>query len=188
MSEPKLISPLLDGFVIGNPMSNHDGVQCLPAMKENSEEKYIVKIISIPASQVQLEALLLTGAYKDPADAMDYFKETADKVIQEAESLQKLSKLEGFLSYEGWQIAPMENGLGYQVYLLGTYKRSLEKYMRRNQLTHLEAINLSLDLCAALAIARRDGFLFIDLKPGNIFISKNKEYRIGDLGLHRLIC
>lgn len=186
MSEPKLISPLLDGFVIGNPMSNHDGVQCLPAMKENSEEKYIVKIISIPASQVQLEALLLTGAYKDPADAMDYFKETADKVIQEAESLQKLSKLEGFLSYEGWQIAPMENGLGYQVYLLGTYKRSLEKYMRRNQLTHLEAINLSLDLCAALAIARRDGLLYIDLKPGNIFISKNKEYRIGDLGFAAL--
>ena len=67
MSELKLVSPLLDGFVMGNPMSSHDGIDCCPAMKENSDEKYIVKIISVPASQVQLDALLLTGAYKDPA-------------------------------------------------------------------------------------------------------------------------
>ena len=94
MSEPKLISPLLDGFVMGNPISDHDGVRCCPAMKENSDNKYIVKIISIPASQVQLDALLLTGAYKDPADAMDYFKAVADGVEAEAQLLKKLSKLE----------------------------------------------------------------------------------------------
>ena len=41
MSEQKLVSPLLDGFVMGDPMSNHDGVCCCPAMRENSEEKYM---------------------------------------------------------------------------------------------------------------------------------------------------
>ena len=183
MSEPKLISPLLDGFLIGTPISEHDGVCCYPAMKENSDEKYIVKVLSVPASQVQLEALLLTGAYKDPSDAMDYFKATAEGVVQEAESLKNMSKLEGFLSYEDWQIVPMEDGkLGYQVYLLSTYKRSLEKYLIRNGITHLEAVNLGLDLCQALTIARRCGFMYVDIKPTNIFISKEKGYRIGDLG------
>ena len=67
LSEQKLVSPLLDGFVMGNPMNSHDGIRCCPAMKENTDEKYIVKIISIPESQVQLDALLLTGAHKDPA-------------------------------------------------------------------------------------------------------------------------
>lgn len=183
MSEQKLISPLLDGFTLGNPMSNHDGICCCPAMKENSDEKYIVKIISIPASQVQLDALLLTGAYKDPADAMDYFKEVADGIEKEAQLLKTLSKLEGFLSYEDLQIVPMENGkLGYEVYLLSSYKRSLDRYMRRHLMTHLEAVNLGLDLCQALAICRRSGHMYVDLKPTNIFISKGKEYRIGDLG------
>ena len=28
MSEPKLISPLLDKFIMGDPISEHDGVQC----------------------------------------------------------------------------------------------------------------------------------------------------------------
>ena len=75
MSDQKLISPLLDGFVMGDPLSSHDGVCCCPAMKENSDEKYIVKIISIPASQKELDALLLTGAYPDAASAVAYFKE-----------------------------------------------------------------------------------------------------------------
>ena len=183
MSEQKLVSPLLDGITMGNPMSNHDGVRCYPAMKENSDEKYIVKVISVPASQVQLDALLLTGAYKDPADAMDYFKAVTEDIEKEAYLLKTLSKLEGFLCYENIQIVPMENGkLGYEVYLLGSYKRSLDRYMRRHLMTHLEAVNLGLDLCQALAICRRAGHMYVDIKPSNIFISKGKEYRIGDLG------
>lgn len=183
MSDPKLISPLLDGFAMGAPMSGHDGVVCCPAIKENSERKYIVKIISIPAAQAQMDALLLAGAYRDPADAMEYFRQVGEETMKEAEFLQKLSKLEGFLSYDAWQMEPITSKrLGYQVYLVGSYKRSLEKYVRRNPVTHLEAVNLGLDLCAALSVCRQAGALYVDLKPNNIFMSDKKEYRIGDLG------
>lgn len=183
MSEPKLVSPLLDGFVMGAPLSKHHGVCCCPAMKENSDDKYIVKIISVPASQSQLDALLLTGACKDAAAAMEYFKDLSDGVIKEAETLSKLSKLEGFLPYTDWQVVPMENNdLGYDIYLISPYRLSLEKYMRRNLLTHLNAVNLGLDMCAALAICRNAGNLYVDLKPSNIFVSEDKEFRIGDLG------
>lgn len=187
MSDPKLISPLLDGFAMGAPMSSHDGVACCPAIRENSDKKYIVKIISIPASQVQMDALMLAGAYRDPEDAMNYFRETGEDVMKEAQLLQKLSKLDGFLSYENWQMEPITSKrLGYQVYLVGSYKRSLEKYVRSNPVTHLEAVNLGLDLCSALSICRDAGALYVDLKPSNIFVSEKKEYRIGDLGFVRL--
>lgn len=187
MSDPKLISPLLDGFSMGNPMSSHDGVVCCPAIKENSDTKYIVKIISIPPTQAQMDALLLAGAYRDPADAMEYFYSLGEDVIKEAELLTTLSKLEGFLGYESWQMEPItRKRLGYQVYLLSTYKRTLEKHVRKNPVTHLEAINLGLDLCAALTVCRQAGALYVDLKPTNIFVSEKKEYRIGDLGFIKL--
>ena len=187
MSEQKLVSPLLDGFVMGDPMSNHDGVCCCPAMRENTEEKYIVKIISVPASQRQLDALLLTGAYPDAASATTYFKEVADDVVKEAELLKQLSRLEGFLAYEDWQIVPMEGAnLGYQVYLISPYKRSLEKYLSRHQMTNLGAVNLGLDLCAALSICRRAGYMHVDLKPTNIYMTGKREFQIGDLGFVKL--
>ena len=47
-------------------------------------------------------------------------------------------------------------------------------------------MNLGLDLCASLAICRRAGYLYVDLKPANIFLSKGKQYRIGDLGFVKL--
>lgn len=187
MSEFKLVSPLLDGFIMGEPISSHDGISCCPAIKENTEEKYIVKIISVPASQKQLDALLLTGAYPDAASATDYFKEVAEGIAKEAALLKQLSRLEGFLDYEDWQVVPMEGSrLGYQVYLISSYKRSLEKYLRRNTMTQLGAVNLALDLCAALSICRRAGFMHMDLKPSNIFMNGKQEFRIGDLGFVKM--
>ena len=96
MSEPTLISPLLDGFLMGGAISEHDGVRCYPAMRKDSDEKYIVKVISIPASPVKMDALLLTGAYRDRESALGYFRELADGAAGEAEILQKLSRLDGY--------------------------------------------------------------------------------------------
>lgn len=186
MSDPKLISPMLDDFVMGAPMSEHHGVRCCPAMIKDSDKKYIVKIISVPASQVQLEALLLTGAYQNEDSAKAYFKELADSIADEVKILNKLSGLEGFIPYEKCQIVPMEDGVGFDVYLLSPYRRSLERFLRKNTMTHLGAVNLGLDLCAALSICRRSGYLYVDLKPENIYITPEKEYRIGDLGFVRL--
>lgn len=182
MSEPKLVSPLLDGCIMGEAISDHHGVRCYPAIRENTDECYIIKIISIPATQVQMDALLLTGACADQAAALVYFKELSDGVIGEADILDRLSRLEGFSPYLGHQIEQMEEGTGYEVYLMSPYRRSLEKLMRTEPLTHLAAVNLGLDMCAALAVCRRAGYLYADLKPSNIFLSESQGYHIGDLG------
>lgn len=183
MSEEKLISPLLDGFQLGAPICEHHGVICRPAIKENTSKKYIIKIISVPASQAQLDALLLAGAYKDPADAMEYYRRNGESILAEAELLKKLSKLDGFLPFDGWQMEPItKRRLGYEIYLVGSYKRSLEKFMSKNAFTHLEAVNLGLDLCSALSVCRESGYMYVDLKPSNIYVSEKKEYRISDIG------
>ena len=182
MSEIKLISPLLDDFIIGDVFSDHNGVRCVPAMKNNSDSRYIVKVISVPASQVQLQAFLLTGVYRTEEDAKAYFAELASNIEKEMSILSKLSALEGFVDYEGYQVVEKEDEVGYDIYLLAPYRRSLERHYRKYPMTHLGAVNLGLDMCAALSVARQAGFLVVDLKPGNIFIGEDKEYRIGDIG------
>lgn len=175
-----------EGYNLGNPISSNPGVNCYPAVGSDGK-RYIVKSISVPASQTQLDALLLTGAFTQSTDAVDYFRQKAEQIANEAELLTRLSKLEGFVGYKNWKISPLdENRLGYQIRMVGTFKRSLERYMRTNTMTHLETVNLGLDLCAALACCRRAGYLYINLKPTNIFISQEREYKIGDLGFAAL--
>ena len=154
MSEARLISPLLDGFALGGSISTHSGVSCYPAMRNDSDERYIVKTISIPASQVQLEALLLTGAYPNAEAAQGYFKDLAKGIRSEIEVLEKLAAQRGFLSFNGYQIVPMEEGVGYEVYLVSYYRRTLERQLRQSPMTHLAAVNMGIDLCAALAVCR----------------------------------
>lgn len=186
MSEFKLISPMLDNFAMGDSISEHDGVCCCPAMENDSDKRYIVKIVSTPASQSQLEALLLSGAYADNDAANEYFRAITDGIAEEAQILEKLSQLEGFLPFESWQTVPKEDGTGYDLYLLSQYRRTLQKHFKRSGMTHLGALNLGLDLCAALAVCRRLGYLYVDLKPENIYLTDDNEYRIGDLGFIKL--
>ena len=182
MSETSNGSLTLDALTIGDPISQHHGVKCCPAIRETTDERYIVKILSIPASSVQLDALLLTGAYPTPAHALEYFRERAEEVLKEVEILKRLHAMEGFLPFTHAEVRKNEDNTGYQVYLISPYKRSLERQMQLEPLTHLGAVNLGLDLCAALAICRRAGYLYIDLKPSNVYFTPNQGYRISDLG------
>ena len=182
MSEPRIISPLLDGFALGSSMSCHSGVNCYPAMQMDSDERYIVKTISIPASQTQLEALLLTGAYPNAEAARGYFQELSQGIIAEVEILDKLAAQRGFLPFLSHQVVPMEQGVGFEVYLVSHYRRSLQRQLKREPLTHLAAVNMGIDLCAALAVCREAGYLYVDLKPSNIYLSGSQEFHIGDLG------
>lgn len=182
MSELKRISPILDNFNVGGSISEHNGVRCYPAMRTDNDNKYIVKTISIPASQTQLDALLLTGAFPDTTSALEYFKDQADRTVDELEILRRLSEYEGFLPYESWQLSTMDDGIGFEVYMLSTYKRTLRKHLQHQPMTHLAAINLGLDLCGALSVCRRSGYLYVDLKPNNIYVEDDRQFRIGDLG------
>ena len=186
LSDPRRIEPLLTDCIMGEPISDRCGVRCCPAMHTETEEKYIVKVISIPTGKKQLAALILSGACKDAADAQRYFQELASEATAEAELLQKMSQLEGFRAYDAWQVVPAEEGPGFDVYLRSAYGQTLERYLRRHGLTHLAAVNLGLDLCAALSVCRRNGYLYVDLKPENIFLSEDQGCLIGDLGFIRL--
>lgn len=186
MSAPRLISPLLDNFIMGEPIFDQGGVRILPAMEQGSEAKYIVKIISIPATQSQVDALLITGAYQS-ADAVNgYFAELADSVIQEAGVLTQLSNAGGFDGYINTQVVPMDDGNGYDVYLLAPYRPTWDRISQQKAVTHLDGYNLALDVCAALSIARRNGYLYTNLKPESISVSASGSYHICDLGLTSL--
>lgn len=186
MSETKLISPMLDGFLMGDPISEHDGVRSCPAMNQETGNKYIVKIISSPASISQIDALLLSGAYTSKEDALAYFEEIANGIHEEVRILEKLAELDGFIAYNDHQMVSMEDGNGFDLYLLGSYKLSLERFFCKDSITHLGALNLGLDLCSALATCRRAGYLYVNLKPGNIYLTTDGGYRIGDLGFMKL--
>ena len=183
MPEPRQISPLLDNIILGDAISDHNGISCYPAMNTKTNDKFILKVISVPSSETKLEALLLTGALENEDAAKDYFRQRATELTDEVDVLQQLSRQEGFLPCVGYQVVEKEASIGYDVYILSEYRRTLERYMAKHPMTQLDALNLGLDICSALTACRRSGYLFANLKPSNIYLNKNGEFRLSDLGL-----
>ena len=182
MSIPKSVSPLLDNILIGDAISEHHGIRCYPAMHKDTGDKYIVKVISLPPSQTQVDALKLAGVVSDDDSIRHYFQERSIETITEIETLQALSRHEGFMPCEGYQLEPSEDGLGFDIYMLSPYRRSLERQFTKRPFTQLDAINLGMDICSALMACRRNGYLFVNLKPNNIYLTPNGEFKISDLG------
>lgn len=182
MSAPKKISPMLDGFTMGEAISAHNGVVCYPAIRDDNNDKYIVKVISVPASNVQLAALLLSGAYSSRADALAYYADRAQEILREVRTMNELSHLDGFIPYLDAQVVEKEDGTGYEVYLLNEYRQSLAQAFTEGVMTHKAIFDLAMDLCSALSACRSAGYLYIDLKPENIFFTADYGYRISDLG------
>jgi hypothetical protein len=68
----------------------------------------------------------------------------------------------------------MESGKGFEIYLLSKYKRTLQKHFKKHIFSHLDALNLGLDLCAALSVCRRNGYVYANDKPG-LGVDLNEE-------------
>lgn len=183
MSDAKTVSPLLDAFSLGKPFSSHNGITCCPAIHTVTKEKFILKKISVPESQTQVDAMLLTGACASRKEAQTYYEDMAKKLTEELELQKRLSRSRGFAPVFGYQSVPKEDGeVGVELWVLNVYGTTLASHMKRNTMTHLGTVNLGIDLCAALTICRKAGYLYQDLKPENIFITSQRQYQLGDLG------
>ena len=181
MSEQQHNWAMLDDYLLGDAFHSHDAVQCFPAIHRQTNDKYIVKTIRIPRSRVQLDALLMTGAFSSKQAANQYFKEQAREILQEAMILRHMSTVERFLDFDCFQALPGANDYGVDLYFLSPYRTTLESVMEQSSLTPRDIMRLTLDMTNALSTCIREGYLYVNLKPSNIYVTE-QGYRIGDLG------
>ena len=65
---------------------------------------------------------------------------------------------------------------------LNNFRQSVADMFENESLTHRKIVQLCMDMCTALVACRRDGYIYVDLKPTNIFYSEAQGFQIGDLG------
>ena len=176
------VSPLLDAMEVGECFARHDGESCYLIHHPESGRVFVLKHISIPATESQVEALLLTGAYANEEEADAYYRKEAEALVQEAEARKRLLDCPFILPFLGVQMEKKQ-GVGYDVYAVMPKRNSLESYLNENAVSHLRGINMGIDLCVALSALREEGCVHGNLKPGNVFFSDTGRFLLGDFGL-----
>lgn len=183
MAECTLISPLLDGMTVVSELSQRSGASCFTLKHEGLDKLFVVKQLSVPESEEKTEALILTGAFADAQAANEYYGQIVEDLKQELSQREKLSDCPNFSSMLGYQVEPKESGVGYDVYILSEFSKTMQEIMNDRGMTGRDAIHLGIDICSALSVLRSRNLVFENLKPENIFVDPQDRFMLGDLGL-----
>jgi serine/threonine protein kinase len=186
LAEIKLISPLLSNMEIVKSVSIRGGTSVYIVRSTKTQQTYILKHISVPESQKQVDALIYTGAAATKEDAQKYYEQVVADYQTELETLETLSSSPNIDCYRSYQIAPKEDAVGYDVYLLAEHRKTLVDYLAENAMTHVCAVNLGMDLCSALVDLRAAGLIHRDVKPSNIYLNSQGHFVLGDLGIAKI--
>ncbi len=186
MAELKMISPLLSNMEVERCVSTRGGASVYIVRSTKSNHTYILKHISVPESQKQVDALRFTGAAETDEDAQKYYAQVVADYTAELETLEGLAASSNIACYRSYQIEPKEDAIGFDLYLLAEDRKTLSDYIDEHPMTRLAAANLALDLCQSLTDLRAAGFVHRDVKPSNIYLNVQNHFALGDLGLAKL--
>ena len=186
MAELKLISPLLSNMEVVECVSVRGAAAVYIVRSTKSGQTYVLKHISVPESQKQVDALMFTGAAATKEDAQKYYEQVVSDYQTELTTLETLSASPNLDCFRSYQIAPKEDGVGYDMYLLAEHRKTLVDYLSDNAMTKLCAVNLAMDLCSALIDLRAAGLIHRDVKPSNIYLNAQGHFLLGDLGIAKI--
>jgi len=142
-----------------------------------------LKYISLPQSEEEIKQLRYDGM--DETSISDHYGRVIKDISAEIQLMYKLRGHTNIVAYEDHRILPKPSGVGHDIFIRMELLTSLNEHMLRNSMTDADIIRLGTDLCNALQRCQRQRILHRDIKPDNIFISENGDYKLGDFGIAR---
>lgn len=150
-----------------------------------STYKAALKIISIPQDEDDIRTRLAAGTGVE--EVSDYYRGILRDLINENEIMSRLKGNSNIVSYEDHQIIQHEDGIGYDILIRMELLTPLLDRLVHEKLGEREVVRLGIDMCKALELCHRKNIIHRDIKPQNIFITENGDYKLGDFGIARTI-
>ena len=144
-----------------------------------------LKIINIPSDVSELTSLRSEGM--DDLSITSYYKEIVQNLVNEIRILNSLKGNSNIVSYEDHKIISEENETKYTILIRMELLTPLKDHLIDNDLSEEGVARIGMDLCRALMLCEKNHIIHRDIKPDNIFISNNGDFKLGDFGAARII-
>ena len=143
-------------------------------------EKAALKVIHIPQSQSDIEELYNDGFDEESITAR--FNGYLEDIIREYSLMASLKGNKNVVYCDDVRQIQHEDGIGWDIYIKMELLTPLVKTLGKT-VTEDEVINIGIDMCNALVLCKEQNIVHRDIKPQNIFVSKDGVYKLGDFGI-----
>ena len=149
------------------------------------EEHCALKVITIPSSPAELQSMRNEGM--DDESATEYYRGLVEEFVQEIALMSKLKGNVNVVGYEDYAVIEHKDSIGWDIIIRMELLTALPAYIREHSLTVTDVIKLATDVCNALEVCHEQKIIHRDIKPDNIFVSGNGDFKLGDFGVARTI-
>lgn len=188
MSEKSLIGKEVLGYIVEEEIGSGGFGTVYKVSKQNIAGCYIkaLKHITVPSKKQYNAVLNSMGGDYEKAD--NYFKNVLNDIVNEIKILNSLSEenANNIVSYYENHVEEKENPKTYDVYILMEYLTPYTDFFEQEKLTIRDVIDLGLDILSALKVCHANNIIHRDIKEDNIFVTKNKKYKLGDFGVSKI--
>ena len=157
------------------------------AVREEFGNKYYcaIKHISVPESENEVKQYLKENASTDITTAKVYYHQLVSDITNEINTMYSLSGNTNIVTYQEHKITEKPDGVGFDILIKMELLTELSDKVREQSLTQQEIVKLGVDICTALEVCAAKKLIHRDIKPQNIFISEEGNYKLGDFGISR---
>lgn len=147
-------------------------------------EKAALKVISIPQNGSDIEELYSDGY--DDESITSTFKSHLANIIAEYTLMRKMSGCANIVNCDDIRYVQHDDGFGWDIFIKMELLTPLSKAVPAD-LPEETVVRIAKDLCCALELCKKHDIVHRDIKPQNIFLSPNGDFKLGDFGIAKTV-
>lgn len=153
---------------------------------DSFRESCALKVINLIEESGRLEerSAYMREAYQQAVEAC------RERALPELRMMLKLRGNTNVVSYldHKFQNWSDENGFGCDLLIRMELLVDLRDVMRKGRVfSEQDVLKVGKDICTALVLCHENGIIHRDIKPDNIFVNQQGDYKMGDFGVSRLL-
>ncbi len=148
------------------------------------KERAALKVISIPQNDSELEELIYDGY--DEESISKLFQSVLLSIVQEYQVMADMKGHTNIVCCDDIRCVEKEHGPGWNVFIKMEYLTPLTRLLGQNA-SDEQVIRLGKDICKALILCEDRNIVHRDIKPQNLFVSQDGDYKLGDFGSAKIM-